>query len=175
MQQEEPEISPTSNGITKQRRKRMNKRNRLAMQRARVDTLTNLSRVYRNQMDVSEADMATTTTDYESLPKVSLGEIQIGQVVAWRQLVLSPTFTATLSPFQERQLVSISPEGLQFRIVSPETFLSSWWYNDDGEKVCTVREWMETNGETLEPEITLPMDPSSTPDDLRLLHNADIV
>lgn len=113
------------------------------------------------------------TSFYDALPPIALNEVRVGQIVAWRTLELSPTWTAELAPWQERQLVSISPTGLIFVLHNPHNYLNAWWYDDDGEKVSTVKDWLKERNEELSLEVTLPLDHPL--EDIRLLHDADAV
>jgi len=167
-------------------RTRQNKRNRLAMKQALNDTVQTVSRLYVNHMpstsslEVQNSGKANgdgsdpvQIFDYDHLPSISLDQVKVGQIVAWRTLVLTPLRTADLSPWQERQLVSISSDGqLTFLSHNLNAYLSTWWYDEEGEQLCTVKEWLESGIEETPLQVTIPVDTSF--EDLRLLHSADV-
>lgn len=152
------------------------------MKRAREDTVQTVNLVYINRMDptttATDKQAASSATrepafNYDSLPRIDLNQVKVGQIVVWRQLVLSPSFTADLSPWQERQLVSISSDGqLTFRSHNLDAYLSTWWYDEEGEQVCTVAEWLQNGSEENPMQVTIPVETSF--EDLRLLHSADL-
>jgi len=153
------------------------------MKKAREDTVQTVSRIYINRMDPKSSSSTIKASessavpdppfDYDSLPRVTLDQVKVGQIVAWRTLVLSPSFTADLSPWQERQLESISSDGqLTFRSHNLDAYLSTWWYDEEGEQVCTVAEWLENGSEENPMQVTIPVETSF--EDLRLLHSADV-
>jgi hypothetical protein len=141
----------------------------MAQKVALQDSLQNVSRVYICALPAADSQ---APFDYNNLPRVALNEIQVGQIVAWRTLVLSPSFTAELAPWQERQLVSITSDGLTFRSHNANRYLNAWWLDDDDEKVCTVKEWLETRSEEHPLDVTVSVDFAF--EDLRLLHAADV-
>lgn len=154
----------------KARRKRQQTAQRRARAKANNDTVQSISRVYINHLE----DLAVVPQHYyDSLPTIALNEVAIGQIVAWRMFCLSPTKSPGSTPWQERQLVTVSPDGLTFRSHNLNAYLSSWWLDDEGEKICTVREWLLEDPSANPSDITIPLD-SEDITDLRLLHSADV-
>lgn len=146
--------------------KRRRQANKSAQTKANNDYVQSISRVYVNLLeDVNPNPLH----DYDALPPVSLADLTVGQIVAWRLFCLSPLKTPGSTPWQERQLVSVSPEALTFRSHNLNEYLASWWLDDDGEKVCTVRDWLKENPDENPLDVTIPLDYSELTD-LRLVH-----
>lgn len=148
---------------------RRRKSNKAAESKASNDYVQSVSRVYVNLI---EDVQPVQVHQYHALPKIALADVIVGQIVAWRMFCLSPSKTPGYAPWQERQLVESSSEGLTFRSHNLNAYLASWWLDDDGERMCTVRDWLKENPEENPLDVTLPLD-SSDIGDLRLLHSAD--
>lgn len=164
-----PSATPTSSVTTPNLNKRRRKANQIAESKARNDYVQAVSRVYVN---LFEDTGPVSVHQYDTLPKIALADVVVGQIVAWRMFCLSPLVTPGYSPWQERQLVTVSSEGLTFRSHNLNAYLASWWLDDDGEKLCTVRDWLKENADENPLDVTLPLDFADL-GDLRLLHSAD--
>lgn len=148
---------------------RRRKSNKAAESKASNDYVQSVSRVYVNLIEDTQP---VQVHQYHMLPNIALADVVVGQIVAWRMFCLSPSKTPGYTPWQERQLVESSSEGLVFRSHNLNAYLASWWLDDDGERMCTVRDWLKENPEENPLDVTLPLD-SSDIGDLRLLHSAD--
>lgn len=164
---------------TKQQRKRQNKRNRKAMELARNDVVQNISRIYRNNVvapvDAPKAVPEEHIGEYGQLNSIDMSELDIGDVVAWRVLVLAPSGSPELTPWQLRQVIAIdaAAQTITFEALNLDAYLESCWYDDEGEKVMKVSEWLEDH--VLRPDPDHPLHPACSALPTLILSQADAI